>query len=235
MPPLLLVQARMSSSRLPGKVLADVCGEPLLALLVRRLQSRFSKASIVVATSDDPSDDAIVRASERLGVRSYRGPLSDVLGRMAGAAAAHRGTVVRLTADCPLIDPAVVLEVIEALTADSSAVYASNVEPRTFPDGLDAEAFDAATLQRLDAEVHDPELREHVTLALRQDPEAKKVGVMHAPDLGALRWTVDTKEDLTFVRSVIERLGGTRHTAGMDDVLSAVRRAPSLADHGLRG
>jgi spore coat polysaccharide biosynthesis protein SpsF (cytidylyltransferase family) len=220
---LAVVQARMSSTRLPGKVLADVGGEPLLALLVARLMRARTLDAIVVATSDDPSDDPIAELVPSLGARLHRGDLHDVLHRFATAVAGHDGTVVRITADCPLIDPALVDEVVALREDTPGCRYASNIEPRTYPDGLDVEALDAALLRELDATVAEPELREHVTLTIRRDLDAHgAAAIVHEPDLGDLRWTVDTPEDLEFVRGVVERLGERRHTAGLDEILAAL-------------
>lgn len=232
---LAILQARVSSTRLPGKVLADVAaGEPLLALELTRLQRSQRLAGVVVATSDRAGDDPVAELAAGLGVRVHRGSLEDVLGRFAGAAAGHEGIVVRLTGDCPLIDPAVVDAVVERLAATPAAVYASNVEPRrTFPHGLDVEALRAATLRELDREVTDPVLREHVTLAARREPRRyPAVSVESGEDLSLLRWTVDEPSDLDFVRAVVDRLGADRHTAGWREVLAVARREPALANFG---
>ena len=233
---LAVVQARVSSTRLPGKVLAEVGGEPMLALELRRLRGARRLDDIVVATSTRADDDPVAELATGLGVRLHRGPLEDVLGRFAGAAAEHDGIVVRITGDCPLIDPAVVDAVVDLLEAAPDAVYASNVEPRrTFPHGLDVEALRAATLAQLDREVTDPELREHVTLAARRDPDRyPAVAVENDEDLSHLRWTVDLPADLEFVRAVADRLGTDRHVAGWRDILAAARREPSLAEVGGR-
>lgn len=220
---LAIVQARMSSTRLPGKVLMDVGGEPLLALMLRRLASAKTVEHTVVATSDQRDDDGIERLAGDLGVDAYRGPLDDVLGRVAGAARGHAGEVVRLTADCPLIDPALVDQVVELFWV-AGVAYASNVEPRTFPDGLDVEVISSAALLEAAETVQDPSDREHVTTAIRCDPDRfPAVHLVHEPDLGELRWTVDTAEDLEFVRGVVERLGERRYTAGMDEILELTR------------
>jgi spore coat polysaccharide biosynthesis protein SpsF len=226
---LAVVQARTSSTRLPRKVLADVAGEPMLALQLARLRAARTLGRIVVATSERPDDDPVAELAAATGVDVHRGPLEDVLGRFVGAAGAHTGTVVRLTGDCPLADPTVVDAVVERLAASPDAVYASNVEPRTFPHGLDVEAIRAPTLAALDREVTDAELREHVTLAVRRAPDRyPAVNVTCEEDVSALRWTVDLPEDLEFVRLVVERLGAARYTAGWRDVRAAAARQPSL-------
>jgi len=231
---LAVVQARMSSSRLPGKTLADIEGEPMLALLLRRLASSRGVGEIVVATSTRSDDDPIARLAPALGARVSRGSLLDVLSRFAAAVGEHTGPVVRITGDCPLLDPALVDRVLELLAARPECVYASNIQPRTFPDGLDVEAIDADTLRALAADrLLSPEQREHVTSALRAQPQrypaAALVGEL---DLGALRWTVDEAADLEFVRALVRRLGPRRHSAGLAELLAAVRRPPSLAGCG---
>jgi spore coat polysaccharide biosynthesis protein SpsF (cytidylyltransferase family) len=237
LPALAIVQARMSSSRLPGKSLAEIEGEPALALLVRRLSRAAELDEVMVATSVEPDDDPVAEVAAGLGCRVHRGPRDDVLARFVGAAEDYDGTIVRITADCPLADPAVIDEVVRLLHATPSARYASNVEPRSFPVGLDAEAFAADTLRAADRAARDPELREHVTLVMRRDagrfPHAT---VRCREDLSALRWTVDEADDLEFVRRVAERLGPRRHEADMWETLEAVRREPSLAEfRGRRG
>jgi spore coat polysaccharide biosynthesis protein SpsF (cytidylyltransferase family) len=213
----------MSSTRLPGKALADVGGEPLLALLLRRLSNAALVDRIVVATSDAADDDRIAALAEEVGVGSHRGPLDDVLARVAGAANGHQGELVRITGDCPLTDPALVDRVIE-LFRSSGVEYASNVEPRTFPDGLDVEVISSEALSEAAERVEDPGDREHVTTAIRRDPDRfPAVHLVNDEDLGELRWTVDTAEDLEFVRDVVERLGARRYTAGMAEILEVTR------------
>lgn len=228
---IVVVQARTSSTRLPGKVLADIGGEPMLALLLRRLQRSVRAGEIVLATSDRPEDDLVAHVAVQLGVRAYRGALDDVLGRFAGAVGEHDGPVVRVTGDCPLIDPAVVDEAVELLASIPGCAYVSNVEPRTYPDGLDVEAFPAAVLRELDAEVTEPVDREHVTLALRRELGSRLSGRLGAPDdgtLAAARWTVDTPQDLAFVRQVVERLADRRYAANVLEIAAAIERQPTL-------
>jgi spore coat polysaccharide biosynthesis protein SpsF (cytidylyltransferase family) len=232
-----IVQARMSSTRLPGKSLADVDGEPMLALLLGRLRHAVEIDRIVVATSTDAIDGAIVEVAGELGCETYRGPRDDVLGRFLGAAAKTDGALARVTADCPLVDPAVVDEAIRLFHRTPECAYASNVEPRTYPDGLDVEVVSAEVLAELERTVTSAHDREHVTAAIRRDlARYRTASLVCGDDLGDLRWTVDTHEDLLFVREVVTRLGARRHIAGVDQILDAVRREPSLAGfHGRRG
>jgi spore coat polysaccharide biosynthesis protein SpsF len=223
----------MSSERLPGKVLADVGGEPMLSLLLGRLARAERVGSIVVATSTEREDDAVAALAERLGFGSHRGSRDDVLGRLAEAAAGHEGTVVRVTGDCPLIDPEVVDAVIALLEATAGCAYASNVEPRTYPDGLDVEALPSAVLAELAREATDAPDREHVTTMIRRDPDRwPRASLEGDEDLADLRWTVDTEEDLEFVREVAGRLGDRRESAGLEEIREAALREPSLAGFG---
>lgn len=237
---LALVQARMSSTRLPGKSLADVGGEPVVALVVRRLERARRVDEVAVAISEDDVDDALAAGLASLGVRVHRGPRDDVLTRLRSAAGEHPGPIVRVTADCPLIDPRIVDRVIELFEATPDCAYAHNIEPRTFPDGLDVEVISAAALDGAARTVTDPVDREHVTTAVRRDPDRFPAAALtNGEDLGDIRWTVDYAEDLEFVREVVRRLGPDRYDAGMDQILAAVRREPSLvgmhAEHGRRG
>ena len=213
----------MSSTRLPGKVLTDIgSGETMLALMLKRLGRAQSLERIVVATSDDPSDDVIAEASP---VPVHRGPLHDVLARYVGAIGDYDGVVVRVTADCPLIDPEVVDGVVALMRPGIG--YASNVDPRSYPKGLDTEAFRPEALRELAAESTDPAEREHVTLGLRARPERwPAASLVNDRDLGDLRWTVDTPEDLEHVRAIVRALGDRRYEASMDEIL-AVTPSPT--------
>lgn len=232
-----IVQARMSSTRLPGKTLADLHGEPLLELLLRRLRRAVTVAEVIVATSLDPGDDAIAALAADLGAGVSRGSRDDVLGRMLGALGDRQGEVVRITADCPLIDPRVLDATVERFRATPGCQYASNIQPRRFPDGLDVEVIDADALRAIAREPLDDHRREHVTTAIRARPERfRQASLVGEQDLGELRWTVDEPEDLEFVRKVVGRLGDGRYRAGLAETLAAVRAPPSLAAfHGRRG
>jgi spore coat polysaccharide biosynthesis protein SpsF (cytidylyltransferase family) len=234
---LAIVQARMSSTRLPGKSLADVGGEPTLSLLLQRLNRARTVSRIVVATSVEAIDDPIADVARDLSFVTYRGSRDDVLARFVGAAAGHSGPVARVTGDCPLIDPEIVDEVVALYTSRPDCVYASNVEPRTYPDGLDIEVVSHDTLERLAAEIADADDREHVTTAIRRSPAAfPSLSLTSGQDLGDLRWTVDTADDLAFVREVVTRLGPRRYEAGMREILATIREEPSLANfRGRRG
>ncbi len=206
---LAILQARMSSSRLPGKVMADVAGAPMIARQVERLRRARRIDRLVAATSDQSSDDPLADYCATLDLPVFRGSLDDVLGRFQGAAAAFGPpeTIVRLTADCPLADWAVIDQVIETHLAGGFD-YTNNVAPeRTFPHGLDVEVMTADALDTAGREAEDPYEREHVTPFIYRHPERFRLGSVTsdapAPDL---RWTVDTPQDLDFVRYVYGEL-----------------------------
>jgi spore coat polysaccharide biosynthesis protein SpsF (cytidylyltransferase family) len=216
-----VVQARMSSRRLPGKVLARLGEQTVLELLLRRLARARELDEIVVATSTEPSDDPVEREAERLSVRVVRGSLTDVLGRyLEAAAATGADAIVRITADCPLMDPDVV-DLVVREWRDSGADYATNtLEPRSYPDGLDVEVVTAAALRRAGALAGDPFDREHVTPYIRHHPETFSIKGVHLdPPLGEVRMTLDTPADLEALRRLLDEVGPD---ATMDDVLKAL-------------
>lgn len=217
---LAVLQARMSSSRLPGKVMRPVLGTPMIERQLERLRPCETFDRLVVATSLDPSDDPLVDHLAGLGTPVFRGSLPDVLGRFAAAAAAcgPAAHVVRLTADCPLAD-ASVIDACVRLHLASGADYTSNTLQRTFPDGLDVEVMTAAALQVAAAEARDPYEREHVTPFLWRRPERFRLAQLTQPrDLSDRRWTVDTAEDLLFVERVFAAFAPTGPLFGQDAI-----------------
>jgi spore coat polysaccharide biosynthesis protein SpsF len=228
----LIVQARMTSSRLPGKVLADVAGRPMLQQQLARLACCRLVDEIVVATTRNASDDPVAALAEAREVSSYRGDEDDVLLRMLGAAEQARAdVVVRITGDCPLIDPGVVDRVIAALLEHTATCdYASNVVERTFPRGLDAEAFFMDTLRRCDRMATTKRQREHVTLLPRVDRKELFVSrhVTDPVDRSNLRWTVDTEKDLEMVRAIYEGMGLGDRVAGYQEILEFLDAHPEL-------
>jgi spore coat polysaccharide biosynthesis protein SpsF len=236
-----IVQARMGSSRLPGKVLADVGGRTMLERVVARARAARRLTRVVVATSVAPEDDRVQALCRRLGIDVFRGSALDVLDRFAGAASRFGADpIVRLTADCPLLDPGVV-DAVVARYQDGGVDYAANINPPTFPDGLDTEVFSAEALARAARDAHRPSEREHVTLYIRSHPESFRIAnVRGSRDLSGLRWTVDEPEDLEFVRAVYAALGDAEF--GMEDVVRLLEERPGLGavnarferDEGLR-
>jgi len=216
-----ILQARMTSSRLPGKVMKPILGVPMIGRHIERLNRCDSLDRIVVATSKDPSDDGLAAYCESLGVRVFRGSLDDVLGRFQGAALANgpAAHVVRLTADCPLADP----QVIDACVwrhIETGADYTSNTIERSYPDGLDVEVMTAEALKVMHREARDPYEREHVTPFLYRHPERFRIAqlVQSAP-LSDRRWTVDTPEDFEFVSRVFYMLYPTNPRFEQADIL----------------
>jgi len=227
-----IVQARMTSTRLPGKVLADVAGRPLLAQQLSRLKECQAVDEIIIATTSNSSDDPVAELARREGVMAFRGSEQDVLSRFVGAArASGADIVVRVTADCPLIDPAVTASVIEELTGHASECdYASNVIERTYPRGLDVEAFFYDTLLRMDRLGRSQSAREHVTVVARSERKELFLcrSVTDKEDNSDLRWTVDTERDLALVRSLYEALDLSTHVKPYPEVLAHVRAHPQL-------
>lgn len=227
-----IAQARMGSSRLPGKVLAQAGGQSLLEHLLQRLaRSRFAPA-VVIATTTAPADDALEREALRLGAGVFRGSEDDVLDRYLGAArASDAEVVVRVTADCPLLDPQELDRVIEEFLKHAGQVdYVTNQQGnvRRIPRGLDVEVMSRAALERAGREATAPGDREHVTPYLYREPGRFRTLFSHYPhgDHSALRLTVDTPEDLALVRAVIDELGSA---AGLPEIAALFARRPELA------
>src|SRR4051794_16891556 len=228
-----IVQARMTSQRLPGKVLMDVAGRPMLEQELRRLARCERADELVLAGTTNPNDDALVELARRLGIRWFRGSEHDVLGRYAGAAReAGADLVVRVTSDCPLIDPVEVDAVIDALEARRTwCDYASNrLEPH-LPRGLDTEALWRDALDRTDRLAVSAPAREHVTwfcYAERPDLFALH-SVLRPFDAADLRWTVDTPEDLELIRRLYADLDLADRDTPAAAIVEHVRRHPEVA------
>ena len=225
-----VVQARMGSSRLPGKVLKGLGGQSVLARVVQRLHRSSLISEVVVATSVSSGDEAVVREAERLNVGCFRGSEADVLDRFYRAARAfHADTVVRITSDCPLIDPEITDQTIRAFLNEQPD-YASNGLERTYPRGLDTEAMTAEALARAWRKANEPYQREHVTPFLYEHPELFRIlSVTNDMDCSAHRWTLDTPEDLEFIRAVYDRFGNGGDFSWRD-VLQLVEREPALSE-----
>ena len=201
---LAVIQARTSSTRFPRKVLEDLHGLPMLARQIERVKRAYSLDEVVVVTSTNIEDDEICEVAALAGADFYRGPLADVQARILGAAAAWKADhVVRLTGDCPLADPAIIDEVVD-MHLEQDADYTCNVEPLSYPDGLDVEVMRVSALQ--EATTLARYSHEHVTTLLRHWPRWKKAAVVHTPDLSHIRWTVDYPKDLEKVRAIYDAL-----------------------------
>ncbi|MEH0983652.1 glycosyltransferase family protein [Micromonospora sp. CPCC 205556] len=203
-----IVQARMGSSRLPGKVLRTLAGRSVLGRVVRAAGESGALADLVVATSTEGVDDAVAAECARLGVRCHRGPVDDVLDRFVGALDGRPGdAVMRFTADCPLLDPEIIRLVADVYRAAPRLDYLSTSITRTLPRGLDVEIIDAGALRTLHR-VATGHHRVHVTSYAYTHPELFRVlGVTLTPDRSDLRLTLDTEEDWALVRAVTDHFG----------------------------
>jgi spore coat polysaccharide biosynthesis protein SpsF len=229
-----IVQARMGSTRLPGKVLEDLFGRSVLGRTIERASAAPGIDEVVVATTESPKDDAVLRECERLSTRAFRGSEEDVLSRYLGAARAFDADlIVRVTSDCPLLDPeltgAVVARLRSSLATATPADYASNGVPPSYPRGLDTEAFTRGALERAAARATAPREREHVTLYIYEHPtDFRLLSVENDRDLSGHRWTVDTPEDLALVREIYRRLA-PRTLFSWRDALAIVEADPALS------
>jgi len=224
-------QARMSSTRLPGKVLKEVWGRPLLDYQVERLRRSKLAHELVIATTTNTADDVLEEFCRKRQVPVFRGSEEDVLARYYFAALEHRAElVVRVTADCPVIDPEVVDRVIGRFLERAAAVdYVSNTQLRTYPRGMDTEVFAFEALRRAHEGATLEYEREHVTPYLYRHPELFRVEqVVHTVDWSAHRWTVDTAEDFELVRRIIEALYERNPRFGLADILAFVEANPCL-------
>lgn len=205
-----VVQARMGSARLPAKVMLPLLGEPILTRVMRRAGRARTLDEVVVATTTLPEDDAIVALAGAEGWPVQRGSESDLLDRYLGAARTHRADViVRITSDCPLIDPDVIDRTVLAFRSANVDYAGNTLEPRTYPNGLDVEVIGRGALERAWREDGDPAWREHVTPYIYRHPE--RFRLLRVPADGTShpeqRWSVDTPEDYELVRRIYETLG----------------------------
>ncbi|MEP7152365.1 MAG: glycosyltransferase family protein [Nitrospira sp.] len=225
------IQARMRSTRLPGKVMLPIMGRPMLELMIERLKRVNQIDAIVVATTSDASCDVIQSLATRLNVGCFRGSEEDVLDRVLGAArAAQADIIVETTGDCPVVDPDVIDQVISAFLS-SSVDYCSNVLERTYPRGLDVQVFPLNVLEQVAKLTQDPVDHEHVSLYIYRHPERfrlRNVSSGLSPDAGELRLTVDTPEDFELVTKIYETLYSLKPDFGLADILDLCARNPEL-------
>jgi spore coat polysaccharide biosynthesis protein SpsF len=223
-----IIQARIGSTRLPGKVLADIQGSPMLWHVVTRTRAAELVDEVIVATTTEPADDAIVAFCREHRVSCFRGSEKDVLDRYYGAARHYDSqAIVRITSDCPLIDPEIVDKTVRAFLKEHPD-YASNCIVRTYPRGLDTEVMTFHALELAWNEARHPYQRSHVTPYIYENPERFRIlSVSGEENLSAYRWTVDTPEDLEFVRSVYARCG---NECWWRDVLVLLGQEPELAE-----
>ncbi len=230
-----IIQARMGSTRLPGKVQRDLCGVTMLGRVIQRTQAVPQIDRVVVAIPDLKADEILLPEITRYGADPFQGSQDDVLSRYCGAAERFNATtVVRITSDCPLLDPTVVGAMVAEFTrrrgSGKPLDYFSNTLERTFPRGLDAEVFTMAALLEAHAEATAPAEREHVTPFIYRHPKRFALAGYPNPEgnCSHLRWTVDTEEDFRFVRAVYEALVPTGECFGQAEVLALLQRQPEL-------
>jgi len=228
-----IIEARMKSTRLPGKNLRPILGKPMLERLVERLRYAKSLDGVVVATTIDPSDDAIEETCARIGVGCYRGSMDDVLDRVLRAAQTFGAdTIVEVTGDCPLTDPAMVDEIVD-IYRSSGCDYVGNVRPSTHPIGLAVQVFATRVLEETARLTQDPADREHVSLYIYEHPERFSLRNVESglPEkYRGYRLTVDTPEDFAVVSAVFEALYPLNPAFGLAEMLDFLDSKPELLD-----
>jgi glutamate-1-semialdehyde 2,1-aminomutase len=222
-----IVQARMGSTRFPNKVMHPICGVPMIELLLHRLSQAKRVDEIILATSEDPRNSALIAHVKQLGYPVYQGSEDDVLERYYQAAKAYQpDCVVRITGDCPLIDPEIV-DAIVSLFESQSIDYLSNTSPPTFPDGLDTEVFTFKSLQKARKHASQPFEREHVTPYIRESGQFSISNYSYPVDYSAERWTVDEPEDLEVIANIFQHFYPQR-TFSWLEVLELRKMLPEL-------
>jgi len=226
-----ILQARMSSSRLPGKVLKPIMGKPMLALQVERILRTRLIDRLVVATSTDPSDDPVEQLCKKISVDCFRGSLDNVLDRYYRTAEKFNpDIVVRLTGDCPLTDPEIIDATIRFFQKNRYDYVTNGDQESTFPDGLDVEVFSIEALRKAWENAQLPSEKEHVTPYIKKQSDNFKIGNFKGSrDLSGLRWTVDEPEDFQFVTRVYEELYPGNPCFGTDEILDLLTRKPELS------
>ena len=225
----LIVQARMTSTRLPGKVLKEVLDRSLLYYQLERLRRVGLQDGIIIATTENKTDEPIVAFCDEQEIPYYRGSEEDVLARYYEAARNFRvSNIVRLTADCPLIDPAEIDRVIKVyLDGKGEVDYAANTLERTYPRGMDCEVFSFEVLKEIHKLATEPSDREHVTAYIYKHPEKFRLkNVTASQNHSDHRWTVDTPEDFELIRRIIEELYPVKPEFTLADILEAIHRHP---------
>ena len=209
-----ILQARMGSSRLPGKVLADLGGRPMLAFLVERLKRCVSVDRFILATTELAEDDPLAELGDSLGLVVVRGSQNDVLSRFVLAAEHTQANIlIRITGDCPFLDPGLLEEMIHDFLGQEID-YFSNCTLPTYPDGLDVEIFTRQSLMFAQAECNDASQREHVTPWIRDSGQCRLADKRNSIDYSDMRWTVDEPEDLQVIRAVVTHFEGRSDLVG---------------------
>ncbi len=228
------IEARMGSSRMPGKILVDVCGVPALGRLVRRLRKAKTLDAIVLATSTSPGDDAVEKWAATEGVTLYRGSEDDVLNRVVEAQRSQRSDiVVEVTGDCTLLDPQIIDMGVETFLENDADVVC-NVRKPSWPLGADLQVFRFDALAEVERTITDPAVREHVSLYFYEHPEKYRVMHLFAPARWrdpTLRLQLDYEEDLRFIREMYTRLEPIHGEAfGLEEIMALCKKHPELPE-----
>jgi len=228
-----IIQARMASTRLPGKILMPICGKPMLELLVERLKHCKKISEIVIATSTNKLDQATIDLAKKINCSYFVGDEDNVLDRFYKAATENKADViVRITGDCPLHDPVVVDEVIDFYLKNQDKYdYVSNVDPPTYPDGMDLWVFPLKTLKSAWEDAKLSSEREHVCPYIWKNPDIFKIGHYESDeDHSDMRWTVDDQTDFDFAQKIFEHLYKEGQVFHMPDILDFLSKNPRLHD-----
>lgn len=227
------IEARMSSSRLPGKVLLEVMDKPMLELMIERVRRSRSVNELVVATTINKADDCIEELCQRLEVRCRRGSEEDVLGRVLEAHQMMKSDlIVELTGDCPLIDPEVI-DTTVAFYLKNKFDYVSNCLKQTYPLGMETQVFSTKRLHEIERITSDPADREHVSLYFYEKPGRFQIANVESglpPHYGSIRLTLDTKEDFSLIRTIFERLYPQNKSFTLHDILTELKDSPELLE-----
>ena len=229
-----VVQSRMGSTRLPGKVMKEICGKPMLLLMLERLSQAKLIDEIVVATTTNPNDDVIFELVKKNGYNVFRGSEFDCLDRHYRVAIEYNAAyIAKITPDCPLIDPQIVDKVLDYFLKNvNNYDYVSNAHPPSWPDGLDLEVFHVATLEKAYREATESSHREHTTTYIWSNPEKFRIGNVVNPDGRNLfmshRWTVDFPEDFEFVKKIYEDLYNNKIFL-MEEILLLLEKRPDIS------
>ena len=222
-----IVQARMGSTRFPGKVLKKVSNLPVIQIIFERLNRSKKIDKIILATTTNKEDDLLEKLMNKIDFDVFRGSEKDVLSRYYQVAKiCNAKNIVRITGDCPLVDSNIVDEVIN-LFHESNSDYCSNVNPPTFPDGLDVEIFNIDALEKAHLNAINPKYREHVTTYMIQDKSLQKSNLYHPTDHSEKRWTIDYREDFEIINKIFDYFHPDIHFI-TDDILKLYKIKPKM-------
>jgi spore coat polysaccharide biosynthesis protein SpsF len=223
-----IIQARMGSTRLPGKMLKEIRGKPLVFYVLNQVKKSKLIDEIILATTDAEKDKVLLETVEQIGFKTFAGDENDVLDRYYQTAKLFKGDIiVRVTGDCPLIDSRIIDKVIQKYN-EMGCDYASNVDPPTFPDGLDVEVFSFKVLKHAWKEARLSSEREHVTSYIHNNKNKfKTINVKNDKDLSKMRWTIDETEDFLFLKKVLDKLGN--NGINMKNILDVLEKFPELS------